>query len=415
MSYRDVQVIQTKERIPTISVNKVLLHSKYYPSKEAEKFIQSNEDKLLDKSIVVIYGLAFGYHVQELLKRAREDCRIFIFDADIDIIEKGKELGVYNSIKNDARVRIFTGYSLDFFQMFHEKLRLVDDIIIYKPSVKVLPESFNKLKTILNSYDMSKIGIEKFGSLMIENHKENLKVISSSLKEFYKDCDIKNKPVIIVASGPSLDENIECLKKAKGKVKIFTVGSALRTLMNNGIKPGMVAIIDSQEIVKSQLRDFENEDIPLCFLNTASRWAVSSYNGPKYMFFNEKNEINDIIINTGKTVAVAAIDIAIKGGASKIILVGQDLAFVDNKTHTQSFVETYNMSNAAPKDDTVYKKIEGVGGTTLSTTTGFLYFKYCIEKEIEDNTEVEFINCGRGARIKGTKEKDLASILNDLS
>ncbi|WP_423229862.1 6-hydroxymethylpterin diphosphokinase MptE-like protein [Desnuesiella massiliensis] len=37
----------------------------------------------------------------------------------------------------------------------------------------------------------------------------------------------------MAAAGPSLDENISSLKMLQDKIKIFCVGSALKTLMNN--------------------------------------------------------------------------------------------------------------------------------------------------------------------------------------
>ena len=49
----------------------------------------------------------------------------------------------------------------------------------------------------------------------------------------------KNKPAILVAAGPSLNEEIENIKqiKEKGLAYIFSVGSAINTLIHNNIYP----------------------------------------------------------------------------------------------------------------------------------------------------------------------------------
>ena len=132
------------------------------------------------------------------------------------------------------------------------------------------------------------------------------------------------------------------------------------------------------------------------------------------MFFNQNNEFNDIIINTGKTVAIPTIDIAAKGNPKQIILVGQDLAFVNNKTHTDSFNETYkilNITNDVEGDFSSYKKVEGVNGDMLYTKSEYLNFKHFIELELQKYPQIEFINCSSGAKIKGTRVEKLDAFI----
>ncbi|MBN1051155.1 DUF115 domain-containing protein [Clostridium botulinum] len=399
---RKIQIINTRESNPTLLVENIFINSKYYPAKEGEKFIELNEKFYKNKDVVMVYGLGLGYHINELLKRCNDNCKIYIFDADKEIIKIADNLGVLENLRKDKRVKISDNYSKKFLQDFVKVSQLVDDILIYKPSVKLLPNKYMYLKNVLEDYSISKIAVERFSEVMKENYEHNLKLKTPTLKEFFKRVNVKGETVIIVAAGPSLDYDINTLKTINGKVKIFSVGRALKTLMENQINPDMITIIDSQEVVYNQLKGYENLDIPLCFLSTASRWAVSNYNGPKYMFYNEKNK-DDIIINTGKTVAVATLDIAIKGGAKEIIFVGQDLGFLNNKSHAGTI-------NDVPEDG-VYKKVLSVNGNMINTNSGYMYFKRQIEKEIEENPNVRFINCSKGARIKGTVEMNLCECI----
>ncbi|AIY81254.1 motility associated factor glycosyltransferase family protein [Clostridium botulinum] len=400
---RKIQIINTRESNPTLLVGNIFINSKYYPSKEGEKFIELNEKFYKNKDVVMVYGLGLGYHINELLKRCNDNCKIYIFDADKEIIKVADNLGVLENVRKDKRVKIFENYSQKFLQDFMNISQLVDDILIYKPSVKLLHDEYMCLKNALEDYSISKIAVERFSEVMSENYEHNLKLKTRTLKEFFKRVNVTGETVIIVAAGPSLDYDINTLKTINGKVKIFSVGRALKTLMENEIKPDMITIIDSQEVVYNQLKGYENLDIPLCFLSTASRWTVSNYNGPKYMFYNEENK-DDIIINTGKTVAVATLDIAIKGGAKEIIFVGQDLGFLNNKSHAGTI-------NDVPEDG-VYKKVLSVNGNMINTNSGYMYFKRQIEKEIEQNPNVRFVNCSKGARIKGTIEMELSQSIN---
>lgn len=399
---RKIEKINTRENNITLSINNIFLHSKYYPSKEGEKFVELNEKFYKDKNVVMVYGLGLGYHIEQLLKKCDENCKIYIFDADKEVIRIADNLGSLENIRKDKRVKIFQDYSQKFLQDFVSIAEIVEDILIYKPSVKLLPKEYLSLKDVLEDYNVSKIAVEKFSELMNENYKNNLKLKTPTIKEFFSKVNIRGESVIIVAAGPSLDYNMNTLKKMSGRFKIFSVGRALKTLMKNGIRPDMITIIDSQQIVYNQLKGYEDLDVPLCFLSTASRWAVSKYNGSKYMFYNEENKDN-IIINTGKTVAVATLDIAIKGGAKEIIFVGQDLGFVDNKSHVDT--DDYITEGG------VYKKVLGVTGNMINTNDGYMYFKRQIEKEIEQNPNVKFINCSKGARINGTIEMELLDVI----
>lgn len=414
MRQRNIRIFQALNKSLTVKVDNILLHSAYYPEEACEKYIENNKNIYINKKNIVVYGIALGYHIEELLNRVGNDTKIYVFDVDKEIYSIGDKYGTYKRFINDSRVHLYIGASNEFFSNLKLRLQEVEDILIYTPSLKVLSEEYLNIKTIFTNFKIAKAGINEFKYMMKENYKANLNQPHLTMKDFYNTHNFNEESIIITAAGPSLDENIEQLKIIQNKKKIFSVGSALRTLINNGIKPYMICIIDPQEIVYNQIKGLEDLDIPLCFLGTASRWAVSRYNGPKYMFYNNKNDSDDIIINTGKTVAIPTINIAIKGGAKEIILVGQDLAFINNKSHTDSINESYkdfNITNEVKcEKNSLYKKVQGVKGEILYTKSEYLNFKHFIELEIENNPQVSFINCSSGAKIKGTLWKKLCEI-----
>lgn len=404
---RNIDIVAAKSGNPTLLVDGVLLHSKYDPIKEAKTFLDANNHIYNGEKNVVIYGLGLGYHLDELLNRVSSECSIYVFDVDEDVIQIGTNLGLTQKILNDHRVKAYLGYSNYVLKEFGDALKKVEDILLYKPSLRVLPEYYKDFKNAMNNYSLGKIGIERFGSQLEENSLLNSRVESQEICEFINDYSVINQPVVLISAGPSLDTAIDDLKKIRNNVKLFCVGSALRTLMKNGISPDMICIIDAQPIVYEQIRNYEDLDIPLCFLSTASHLAVSRYYGPKYVFYNQKTEHEEgIIINTGRSVSTALLDIAIKSRANPIIFVGQDLAFIDNKHHTETYFEMYGASNTVD-DHGIYKKVVGVDGMLHDTTLGLLSFKGWIERAIRENPQTKFINCSKGLRIDGTIEMNL--------
>ncbi|MCI1477730.1 MAG: DUF115 domain-containing protein [Clostridium beijerinckii] len=391
----------------TLKYNNKYIHSKYDPVKESEQFIKSKTD-IIEKDTILIYGIGLGYHINLLINYIDDDQKVYVFDYNNNLVQKCKS--VYNEIFNHPNITIITGDDLRFYKKLSDCMDLVEDIIIHKPSLETIKETNNELYSLINGYSSSKISIEKISGLLNDNYKENIKSKNKNIKELIEAFKQKNRPYVIASAGPSLDYELKMLKDNRERFNIICVGSALRALMNNQILPDAIVIMDGKEVVAKQIQGFEDINVPLCFLSTASRWAVRSYNGPKYIFFNNFGE-DDIIIKTGKTVAVSAMDIAIKSGAKEIIFLGQDLAFIGEKSHTETFREIYGFEDDVKKTSG-NKTVSGINGEVLETTQGYLFFKDQIEKLIKDNKNIKFINCSKGAFIKGAKHMEFKDYVN---
>ncbi|WP_088228617.1 6-hydroxymethylpterin diphosphokinase MptE-like protein [Desulfosporosinus sp. FKB] len=405
---RVLKIFETKNGQPTLAINDILIHSRYDPYKEATAFIDHHRMIYQDKNCVVVYGLGFGYHIKELLKKIGSDCRVYLFEADKAILKIVKTLDMVQEVLNDHRVKLIEGYDHNFLCRFSEKLGYVGDLIIYKPSLRALPNEYEDFKNAILDFELSKIGIERFGSLLHENDELNLTDGYNIIDDFFNKYNFEAKPVVIASSGPSLDLSVECLSRFRGRYNLFCAGSALRTLMKYRVKPDMICVIDASDLVAKQLSGYENLSVPLCFLSSASHLAVSNYRGPKYIFCNETIQ-GKLTIETGKSVSTAILSIALMARANPIIFTGQDLAFIDNKHHTETFTEIYGESNEAflqGHSETVV----GVSGDLLYTNSGLLSYKRWIERVIEANPQITFFNASKGAKIKGTIDRKLEEI-----
>lgn len=395
---RKLEVIKAKNGEDTVKVDNILIHSMYNPSREAENFAKNSILKVNKKNkVVVIYGLGLGYHVKILLDNLDNDYIVALFDADEEFYEKTKAFGVVSEVLKDKRVKFYNSYDNKLLFNLSKYLNEVNDIIIFKPALKILPDKYLDLKRILNGYELARIEIEKHGAMAEKNAELNLKETFKKIKDFINEYDFNGKTIVLVASGPSLDLRLENLRNIREKIVVFSVGSAANTLIQGGIVPDMVSIIDPQDIVFSQLKQIYEKNIPLCFLSTANNLTVSKWIGSKYIFFNNEessNEYQDICIETGKSVATAALSIAIECKPDKIVFMGQDLAYINNKSHCDDHGSNLNSG---------FDYVKGVSGEKLLTNEGFLYFKAWIENKIRKTRGIQFINCSMGADIEGTK------------
>ncbi|KEH88689.1 MULTISPECIES: motility associated factor glycosyltransferase family protein [Clostridium] len=401
-----IKVEEIRNGVYTIKYNNKYIHSRYNPIKECTVLINKYE-YLIQDSVVIVYGLGLGYHVEEILRR-NPMIKIYVFEGSNEIIKVCKTIN--SKIFDTKNVKIISSSQENFYDLFIKKLNGVQDIIIHKPSLEIIKDSNFKLYSVINNYIISKQSVDQSG-LLEENYIQNLNINYKNIKYLINKFLNKNKKFVITAAGPSLDYELELLKKNKEEFILVSVGAALRTLNQNNIKPDIIVIIDASPLIENQLKGFEDEQIPLCFLSTASRWAVKNYNGPKYMFFNSKDEDN-IVIETGNTVAVAAMSIALHCGAQEIVMIGQDLAYLNGKSHTNTYEEIYGH-----KDEPIINKnnklVKSVDGTMIETTKGYIYFKEQIERLIELNKNVKFINCSKGAFINGAKHMEFKDYIKN--
>ena len=219
-------------------------------------------------------------------------------------------------------------------------------------------------------------------------------------------------PGIVVAAGPSLNKNIEELKKAKGKALIIAVDTAIKPLLKAGIVPDMFFIVDALkplDLIKIE----EAKDIPLITTLNAASDLLDFHKGQKF-FFNEGWEFADKIfekseeplgtVPSGGSVATNIFSLYYKIGLSTVILVGQDLAYTNNKSHADgTFQEVMKEENTNG-----FEMVEGNYEEKVPTRPDFkLYLNWYNEviegfKAHRENFRV--INATEGgAKIKGTE------------
>lgn len=108
-------------------INDVYLHSIYNPEKEAITFAQKYESSLKIKSSVLVLGLGFGYHIEEISKMVtsfHKDSKIFVLEPNqrlVDDFINSKSFTNKNIkiICNSSAKELFT--SLDFVSFLMNK------------------------------------------------------------------------------------------------------------------------------------------------------------------------------------------------------------------------------------------------------------------------------------------------------
>lgn len=153
----EVKTSRTDQKIPV--VNGVHLHSIYNPFKEAEALIEKNLTSLETKKEVLVLGLGFAYHINELIETMSKihgdnNFKIVVIEPNIQVYNDCIELDLLNK-KN---VIVYAGFT-------SAELYSDSDLVHFllkKPTVIAHPPSFNLyqlyFKEVLSFVAPSKIG-----------------------------------------------------------------------------------------------------------------------------------------------------------------------------------------------------------------------------------------------------------------
>lgn len=406
------------------SASETRLNSTYNPTNEAKIWAKQYEESNSNCSqrIIVSFGFGNGYFIRELIKVVKDDESIIIYEPSLemflysmrnydltDIISHENVFLLVEGINHIdlESVLLGYGYSILFGQV--TMVAIPEYEKLYQEKLKWVLGVYQEVYvSALISGNTASFNGMRWANASIENI---VPVIQNDCIEQYEGI-LKGKiPVILVASGPSLNKNIDVLKKAKGKALILAVDSAVKYLDKAGVKPDYIVTLD----VKKSLSHFKNDTAihtPM-FVSTEANTEVVKMNPAKKIFFGDDLNLRKwkginkkaMSINGAGSVATATFEIARYLGAKTIILVGQDLAFDGEASHAMGEKRQEEISME------YIERIEGNNGELLRTR--FDWFTYlCWYNEQVGTFDGKVINATEGgARIRGTEILSLSKAI----
>ncbi|MCS6131038.1 DUF115 domain-containing protein [Clostridium botulinum] len=409
--------------------NKVLyLGSKYNVNRDIENF-KLNINEITTDSIIIVWGFGTGEHILELLREEPISNKILIIEPDERILLENILSNNVEEIFNDDRIFILNYKKENIEKFLSENIKGTEvnstKIVEYANYHKIYNEEYSEfLEEILEFTNNTAIAI----STSLGFSKQFFKCFTRNIKQIIKSTVInelkykfKNMPAIVVSAGPSLEKNIHLLKDVQDKFIIITGGRTLRTLLDEGIRPDFVCSIDPGDSSYRVIEKALDSDVPLVFSEVSNYKMVEEYKGNKIFF--EDLDFHDITYDLvgkkadglwqGGSVAHICISLAEYLGCNNIVFVGQDLAYTNNKYHSDS--ASLNSNNSIEKNDE-YIYVDDIYGKKVPTTIQLDFYRKNIEKMILEYSEVTFINSTEGgSNIKGTLVKPLKDSIKEYA
>lgn len=382
----------------------ITMHSSLNPRKEAQEFIRSQFDGR--RMEYCIWGLGMGYHVLELLNSSKK-VNIMVLEPNISIVWFAFHFVDFSEWIENGRLDIKQNNSLLYLlQQIDNKRKL----LIHYPSLCCLPDG--QEKELLNNYFININSMEEQYWEMKDNFSIlQTKGLPEGTNIFRKK--VKGNNLVIIAAGPSLQDSLNDLKKYRKKIIILAVGRIAKNLIDYGIDPDFILISDSWFGMYHQIEKIENKKIPLLLLSTASETIIQYYKGPVYILYQKgwseaekyANERRYVLYNTGGSVTTLALDLALQSCPQKIILTGVDMAFPQNRRHA--------FDGETIVDDEGLQYVERVGGGKIITSRPLNIYREWMERRLRLDNKVMVYNVSKGAKIRGTIEKNFESIMQE--
>lgn len=404
----------------------IYIGSKYNENREVKKVIELAKP-IRENDNYIILGLGMGNHIKELEKIKSAKSQILIIECEKEWIREFKnKIRDGNYLKNDIHIAESIVDIKKFFDTYINEQNI--------SGLKIIPYSnYNKFykKELLNYYKSIKeyrnnIMTNRntnlwFSKIWFESQMKNIKYIPQSESVSSYKGKHKGKPAIIVSAGPSLSKNIDELSKCNEAV-IISGGRTLKSLINIGVDPDYTVIVDgsdkSYELVDGYINKVKSKLV--YHLGTPYR-ALEEHCGRKIICSSEP--VIDEVMNkknyhiaTGGSVAHSMTSLAIIMGCNPIIFIGQDFAYTYDKGHASvasSPWESVELENYSEDNDFF---VEDIYGNTVRTSEVLNIYRLQMEKIVEINKDIVFINATEGgANIRGTEVRNLRDVLANYS
>lgn len=263
------------------------LVSSYSPEQEAKRWASQFVYQNLD-IVVSIFGFGCGSLIRELLYGKENNMKVLVYEPSLEIFSYVFEhYDLTDLFRNSSLSICVKGVNeWDFEDIIGRSIHWTNvksQIICTHPQYeKLFLEENRDFLTVVhenNTRTLVNRNTEAFfGRDIVENTLMNLKFVRSSITI----CDLMNQipkdiPAIIVSAGPSLEKNIEELKRAKGKSFLVATDSAMKLLFSHDIVPDVFVTLDALK-PESYLSDERFMQVP-CICKIESNWRILYHHG----------------------------------------------------------------------------------------------------------------------------------------
>lgn len=402
------------------------------PVEEISKMLIDIEKKYKRYPGLFFYGLGNGILYKALAKNETHK-KIIVVEPELEIIHLVLNIiDISNELKNEQIILFyseFATYAQFYYLVSHSDLDIYAktySLIIHSNYYDNFADDYIKInKNITRAFSQNVVSHGNSIDDLLIGTKQHIENLPHMLTNYCYTNLIKKRhglmdTAIIVSTGPSLDKQLETLKKFAPYVSIISVDASYPILARNGIKPDYVTSIErmipTSTFFEKKHPGFD-DDINFIVASVTHSQTVKNILPRRLVLTMRPQQEEKMFrlnkygyLGVGHSCANMGYQLAYVLGHKNIVFIGQDLAFgKDGASHAKGHT-------IAQPDENLYTTAYG-GEGEVRTTYVWTLFKNQFENDIEHAKleDVTSYNCTEGgARINGAIERPFLEVMNKL-
>ncbi|MEC1178881.1 DUF115 domain-containing protein [Metasolibacillus meyeri] len=389
----------------------------------------------LKKEVIFVFGIQAIEEIKWIQKHKHNESVIIIIEPNPSYFTYVMQYKDLSEIFYETNILLFVDNNIGNLNIFLQKIFYNFNYLKYLKNVNVYVTHYyrqNELQTVKEMLGSIRQIIATLLFSLGNDLEDNLIGLERNVKNIdniIRSKDIvaiknlfKGIPAVVVAAGPSLNKNIEDLKKLKGKVIVIAVDTIAKKLITEGINPHFICSIErvpqvydyfyadvklpketvivGPPVVDNRVFEYTNNEILIPFREGVAEtgWLQNIFQLPK-----------ETAISMGYSCANIAFSLSSYLGCEPVILVGQDLAYGKNEKDTHASGTKYDELLHETKVEQL-EWTEGYYGESVKTTKIWLQFKHWLENEINKISTMVINATEGGAKINFAKQFTLNEV-----
>lgn len=385
--------------------------------------------------MLCIMGMGLGIHIEKILQNVTVDHLV--------ICERDKD-ELYASLFTIDWEELF----LPFLQDPHKSVTLIvlpinndnaafgilwNHLVKQPPFFPTATVFYNHRRTNRNEKILARVrkDITMYYSLW-GNYDDEINQLNNALHNFRAGIprlrkplqEFTDTPVLIIGSGPSLDERMEWIRAVRNKAIIVSCGSARDVLRRNGIHPDFQVELESDYVAaEAYSRTVTRADTQGTTLMAAAQVPpkIFALYEDRQMYFKDSTAMaslfseNNVVSGCTPSATNAGLGVFLHLGFENLFLFGMDFGYIDPEKHHSKDSIYYTDENPEDLIDSTWDNLDqgmptpGVQGHDIKTIP-FLYTgKRRVEVEIASVMHMRTLNtynCSLGAKIDNAEWLD---------
>lgn len=369
----------------------------------------------------IIQGIGLGRHIPEFIERT--ECRnLFFLEPNFEGFYHSLELLDWQALMLEMQDRngdVFfyvSGTTQNWMDGLRAQTRAtnpnsIDGTYVYAHYNNPMFLEFSKKFSKESQFLMTGLGFFYDEQIMLRNTYHNMAGHNSRLYLRAPIGTAQETPAIIVGCGPSLDKNIEDIRRNADNAVIFSCGSALGPLMDAGIRPDFQMELENIDVMRVMQYAAEKHDLSgICLVasSTVEREIKDFFSEVVYYFrpalcpypVFSNNPLN-CLAHPDPTVVNVGLSFAQEMGFLEFYLFGTDLGQKDSDQHHAK--SSFHYSDKAKKDEVLQVfniEVPANFGGKAMTSSGLFWALDTLQRAIlYTGNRGRYYNCSNGARI----------------